>query len=51
MTWDDSEYGIFYEYFNITTELLKEDHELDSSAYKMPDCTATDNWYMKKENI
>lgn len=51
VTWDDSEYGIFYEYFNITTELLKEDHELDSSAYKMPDCTATDNWYMKKENI
>lgn len=51
VTWDDSEYGIFYEYFNITTELLKEDHELDSSTYKMPDCTATDNWYMKKENI
>lgn len=51
VTWDDSEYGIFYEYFNITTELLNEDHELDSSAYKMPDCTATDNWYMKKENI
>lgn len=49
VTWDDSEYGIFYEYFNITTELLKEDHELDSSAYKMPDCTATDNWYMKKK--
>ncbi len=41
VTWDDQTVGTFHEYFNITTELLLEDHALNQLAYDYPLCTAT----------
>jgi hypothetical protein len=40
LTWDDQQDYIFYAYFNITTDRLKEDHTLDPLAYSLPQCTS-----------
>lgn len=48
ITWDDQSNGIYYSYYNVTTEQLEKDHTIDETDYLLPQCTATlDNYYTK----
>ena len=50
VTWDDQGESTFYEYFNITTEKMKEDHAIDSDyASLVPQATSTNANYYKIE--
>ena len=63
VTWDDQynrtdstadEYDIYYAYFNVTTEQIKEDHVLDAEYFAkyVPNCTATAaNYFVKNGGI
>ncbi len=46
LTWNDQDVT-FYTYFNITTDDLLRDHQLDELAYNYPVCTATKANYFK----
>lgn len=49
ITWDDmgnDDDGIYYSYFNITTDTMKEDHAILGNEIKIPDCSGTKyNYY------
>ena len=48
LTWDDQDSGLYYSYYNVTTEQLEKDHTIDETDYSFPECTATlDNYYTK----
>ncbi len=48
VTWDDQDSTLFYAYFNLTDEMIKEDHAIDTSIYSFPSCTATTaNYFVK----
>lgn len=49
VTWDDQSEP-FYAYFNITTDMLTEDHFLLESPYAFPKCTALNDNYFTKNN-
>ena len=42
VTWDDQDNdNKYYSYFNLTTEMLCEDHTIAQQIYTLPNCTAT----------
>lgn len=45
LTWDDQKSDTFHAYFNLTDEIIKEDHIFDTTVYKMPECISTDANY------
>lgn len=50
VTWDDQGENTFYEYLNVTTAKMKQDHTLDAEYEKLvPQATATDANFYKKE--
>ena len=50
VTWNDQVESTFYEYLNITTQKMREDHELDSDyASLVPQATSTNANYYKIE--
>ena len=55
VTWDDpdnGEPGVMYAYFNLTDELMAEDHTADSENPPLPACTATDaNYFMRNGGV
>lgn len=44
-TWDDQSQYIFYTYFNITDEKIKNDHTFSEDNYPLPKCTSDDAGY------
>lgn len=44
-TWNDQDTDTFYCYFNITTEMLEQDHVIDQFPYEKPVCTQLDANY------
>ena len=50
VTWDDQGDNLFYAYFNITTQQLKDDHVIGEFEGLLPNATATTANYFVKEN-
>ena len=49
LTWDDQSSDVFHAYFNLTTQLICEDHTIDATPYALPDCTDLTDNYFKRE--
>lgn len=48
LTWDDQESKIFYAYFNLTDDMIKDDHTIGAENYPLPTCdTKTANYFVK----
>ncbi|MBQ4067265.1 MAG: hypothetical protein IJD22_06440 [Clostridia bacterium] len=56
LTWNDQTLpgsaakgiDVFYEYFNVTTQVINRDHSIITPAYGLPQCTATEANYFSK---
>ncbi len=47
LTWNDQDIYLFHSYFNLTDEMILQDHTLDETAYPLPFCVATEAHYFK----
>lgn len=47
LTWDDNENHIYHSYFNLTDDMIKEDHYIYDTEYGLPDCECDDLHYFK----
>lgn len=45
VTWDDQGQQLYHSYFNLTDERILEDHSLDKTDYKLPECNSDNEKY------
>ena len=50
VTWDDQEY-LFHQYFNLSDEVISEDHRMTQTAYALPVCSSNDAFYFNRAGL
>ena len=45
LTWNDQGETLYHAYFNVTDEVIKEDHVIENVGYVLPNFEKTDAWY------
>lgn len=50
LTWNDQGNKLYHAYFNVSTEMLLDDHSIDSAAYTLPVCNSTDAFYFEQKS-
>ncbi|MBQ8393614.1 MAG: hypothetical protein IJX51_07595 [Clostridia bacterium] len=49
LTWNDQGANTYYAYFNVTDTIIKKDHQIDDTAYALPECSSMNQNYFQNE--